>query len=228
MPQCIGEYLCPEIIPMKKFILVILAIICAVVTVGAQPRFTYDDIADGKFRAKSVGGLRSMADGNHYTTFEDGCIYRHAYNGREQKSLILDVKSVGIEGRIGDYTFSPDESKILLRLDSEPLYRRSHFSRYVVYDLASGTVESVDESGRLRWVEFAPNGKKVAFVKDNNLYIRDLECRFTYPVTEDGEWNHIINAMPIGCMRRSGALTMPLSGRPMVSKLFSSKATRVG
>ena len=181
---------------MKKFILVILAIICAAVAVGAQPRFTYDDIADGKFRAKSVGGLRSMADGNHYTTFEGGCIYRHAYNGREQKSLILDVKSVGIEGRVGDYTFSPDESKILLRLDSEPLYRRSHFSRYMVYDFASGTVESVDESGRLRWVEFAPNGKKVAFVKDNNLYIRDLECRFTYPVTEDGEWNHIINAMP--------------------------------
>ena len=159
VPQCIGEYLCPEIIPMKKFILVILAIICAVVTVGAQPRFTYDDIADGKFRAKSVGGLRSMADGNHYTTFEDGCIYRHAYNGREQKSLILDVKSVGIEGAVSDYVFSPDESKILLRLDSEPLYRRSHFSRYVVYDVASGTVESVDESGRLRWVEFAPNGK---------------------------------------------------------------------
>lgn len=181
---------------MKRLLTIVVALAAVVMGVVAQPRFTYDDIADGKFRAKSVGGLRSMADGRHYTTMADGVIYRHSYDTSDSKQVLVNLGAAGVEGRVMDYTFSPDESKILFRLNSTPLYRRSHFSEYVVYDLATKSLEKVDESDDVRWAEFAPNGRKVAFVKDNNLYIRDLECDFTYPVTDDGEWNHIINGMP--------------------------------
>lgn len=181
---------------MKRTIAIWTMLVVAVGALSAQPRFVYDDIADGKFAQRSVAGLRSMADGRHYTTFRNGVIVRHAYEGREQSVELLDVKSLGIEGRVEEYTFSPDERRIMFRIDSEPLYRRSHHSHYAVYDLTSGELESVDESHSVRWAEFSPNGTKVAFVKDNNLYIRDLECDFTYPLTTDGEWNHIINGMP--------------------------------
>ncbi|MBR4851574.1 MAG: S9 family peptidase, partial [Tidjanibacter sp.] len=177
-----------------KRLLTILAGLVAVQIAAAQPRFTYDDIADGKFSAKSVSGLRSMADGEHYTVRENGAIYRCSYAESGKKELVvrLDI----FDGEVHDYTFSPDESKILVRLSSKALYRRSHFSHYVVYDRQSEEVVAVDESGDVRWVEFSPKGDKVAYVKGNNLYINDLEQKFTYPLTTDGEWNHIINGMP--------------------------------
>ena len=177
-----------------KRLLTILAGLVAVQIAVAQPRFTYDDIADGKFSAKSVSGLRSMADGEHYTVRENGAIYRCSYAESGKKELVvrLDI----FDGEVHDYTFSPDENKILVRLSSKPLYRRSHYSRYVVYDRQSEEIMAVDESGDVRWVEFSPKGDKVAYVKDNNLYINDLEQKFTYPLTTDGEWNHIINGMP--------------------------------
>ena len=177
-----------------KRLLTILAGLVAVQIAAAQPLFTYDDIADGKFSAKSVSGLRSMADGEHYTVRENGAIYRCSYAESGKKELV--VKLDIFDGEVHDYTFSPDESKILVRLSSRALYRRSHFSRYVVYDRQSEEVVAVDESGDVRWVEFSPKGDKVAYVKDNNLYINDLKQKFTYPLTTDGEWNHIINGMP--------------------------------
>ncbi len=176
---------------MKRF-LVTLCLLCGALAVSAQPKFTYADIASGKFAQKSVAGLRSMNDGEHYTILDAKGIYRLSYLDRDKREVVFE----GFEGEIADYTFSPDESKILLRISSRPLYRRSHFSKYVVYDRASGEMVDVDESSDVRYALFSPNGKKVAYVKDNNIFINDLEQKFTYQITEDGSWNHIINGMP--------------------------------
>lgn len=183
---------------MKRIATILTVLLASVATlVAQQPHFaTYNELASGRFAQRSVYGLRSMADGKHYTTLEDGTIYRYSYEDRTHRQEVCNTSTVGIEGYVADYTFSPDEQKILFRLDSEPLYRRSHHSRYVVYDLKEGKVQSVDESNRLRWAVFAPQGDRVAFVKDNNIFLRDLAQEFTYQVTEDGEWNKIINGMP--------------------------------
>lgn len=182
-----------KMISMKRFF-VVLCLLCGTMLVDAQPKFTYADIAAGRFAQKSVGGLRSMSDGEHYTILENGVIYRCSYTKRDRKESLLDTKVV--EGVVADYTFSPDESKILLRLDSRPLYRRSHFSKYVVFDRTTGEFADVDESKDVRYAIFSPDGKKVAYVKDNNIFINDLEQKFTYQITEDGCWNYIINGMP--------------------------------
>ena len=181
---------------MKKVLTSIVMVAATIMAVVAQPRFTYDDILAGKFGQKSIYGLRSMADGEYYTTLERGVVCRYSYDKRDVREVLCDTKAVGIEGGVNDYTFSADESKIMFRLNSRPLYRRSHFSKYVVYDIKSGEIKNVDESNDVRFAVFAPAGNKVAFVKDNNIYVRDLEQEFTYQITFDGEWNKIINGMP--------------------------------
>ena len=40
---------------------------------------------------------------------------------------------------------------------------------------------------------FSPDGSKIAFVKDNNLYVYEVSTGQTKAVTTDGKWNHIIN-----------------------------------
>lgn len=179
---------------MKRLGVLMMTLLLGVFAMNAQPKFTYADIAAGKFAQKSVAGLRSMKDGEHYTIMENDGLYRCSYAKSGEKELLV---SFGLlDGAVADYAFSADENKVLIRLNSRPLYRRSHFSNYAVYDLTSGELVEVDESGDVRYALFSPKGDKVAYVKDNNIYIHDLEQRFTYAVTTDGEWNHIINGMP--------------------------------
>ena len=40
---------------------------------------------------------------------------------------------------------------------------------------------------------FSPNGQKVAFVYENNLYFKDLNSQEVVQITTDGKWNEIIN-----------------------------------
>lgn len=181
---------------MKRFGMMMAALVLGVVVASAQPKFDYGDIASGKFSQKSIRGLRSMNDGEHYTTMKAGVISRYAYEGEQQGEVLCNVSELGLKGWVDDYTFSPDEKKILFRLNSRPLYRRSHFSKYVVYDLADKSLVEVDESGDVRYALFSPTGDKVAYVKDNNIFVRDLTDGDCVQVTEDGQWNHIINGMP--------------------------------
>ncbi|MBO5693714.1 MAG: S9 family peptidase [Tidjanibacter sp.] len=181
---------------MKRFGMMMAAFVLGVVVASAQPKFDYGDIASGKFSQKSIRGLRSMNDGEHYTTMKAGVISRYAYEGEQQGDVLCNVSELDLKGWVDDYTFSPDEKKILFRLNSRPLYRRSHFSKYVVYDLADKSLVEVDESGDVRYALFSPTGNKVAYVKDNNIFVRDLADGGCVQVTEDGQWNHIINGMP--------------------------------
>ena len=68
-----------ELIDMKKF-LVVLCLLCGALGASAQPKFTYSDIAAGKFSQKSVRGLRSMSDGEHYPIRKANAIYRSSYS----------------------------------------------------------------------------------------------------------------------------------------------------
>lgn len=206
---------------MKKF-LVVFCLLCGALVASAQPKFTYADIAAGKFSQKSVRGLRSMSDGEHYTIHKANAIYRCSYSDREKSELLVDF---GLSGEwFSDYTFSSDESKILLRFSSRSLYRRSHYSHYAVYDLESGEMIDVDESDDVRYALFSPDGEKVAYVKDNNIFINDLEQKFTYQITEDGEWNHIINGMPDWVYEEEWGIDHAFSWSPDGSKIAFLKS----
>ena len=47
--------------------------------------------------------------------------------------------------------------------------------------------------GKQRLAQLSPTGDKVAFVRDNNIYISDLASGEETTVTTDGQFNHIIN-----------------------------------
>lgn len=75
----------------------------------------------------------------------------------------------------------------------ESVYRRSPKASYFVYDLATKKVTELSDKGKQMFPHFSPDGKKIAYVRDNNLYIRNLETGFETPVTSDGEMNKIKN-----------------------------------
>ena len=66
----------------------LFAALAAGTTAGAQA-FDYDDIADGLLRPAQLAGIRSTADGEHYTVIRDGNIRRHRYDTADPGVALL-------------------------------------------------------------------------------------------------------------------------------------------
>ena len=158
-----------------------------------QKKITLEDIyVNDKFSEMNVKGVRSMNDGEHFTTLEESRkIVKYSYKTGE----IVDIPFNTIEAnfKIKAYEFSSDESKILLAVNAEYIYRRSYTADYYVYDISSQKLQKLSDKGRQKYAHFSPNALKVGFVRDNNIFIKDLESNIEKQITFDGKFNHIIN-----------------------------------
>jgi len=91
-----------------------------------------------------------------------------------------------------DYKLSEDKKRLIFFTGSEPIYRRSSKATAYLFDRASKKTTRLNE-GKIMHASFSPDGSKVAFVKDNNLYVYDISTAQTKAITTDGKWNYIIN-----------------------------------
>ncbi|MBN8685755.1 MAG: S9 family peptidase [Chitinophagales bacterium] len=80
----------------------------------------------------------------------------------------------------------------LLKKANESIYRRSSKSFVYLYDAGSGKLTKL-ENEKILHPSFSPDGSKVAYVKDNNLYVYDVAAGKATAVTTDGKWNFVIN-----------------------------------
>lgn len=146
-----------------------------------------------QFDTERVEGFRFMNDGRHFTRLVDGAIKKYDIESGDWVDDILTPENLGQETDIRGYEFSEGEDRILLFTNRVNQYRRSFFADYFVFDLESSTLtELFDQPGQMN-ANFSNDGKKVAFVYDNDLYFHDLEQEELIRVTHDGKRNEIIN-----------------------------------
>jgi len=152
------------------------------------------------FSPKGVRGLRSLNDGEHYTVLENKGKQLVMYNYKTGKAVatLLDLNDPRYEAVAGiqDYTFSPDESRILICTNVTPIYRHSFTADYYVFDFKNKELKPLSTGGAQRLATFSPDGTKIAFVRDNNLFITDLRFGSELQITFDGKFNQIINGAP--------------------------------
>ncbi len=167
----------------------------------AQSRITLEDLwIKYAFVAKGPKGFNAMNDGLHYTELgeADGytVISKYAIKTGKKVSEVVSSKDIKYQARsieIGNYQFSPTEDKILFIENMEPVYRHSWLADCFVYDIKTKQIVPVSEKGKIMFPTFSPNGRKLAFVRDNNLYIKDLINNTETAVTTDGALNKIKN-----------------------------------
>jgi len=152
----------------------------------------------GTFRSSYVSGLRSMNDGENYTTQEGNTIVKSSYITGEQVSVVFDVAKDAQEmiSEFEDYEFSANEKKILLTAATEPIYRHSFTAEYFIYDIEKKELKKLSENGRQQLATFSPDGTKIAFVRENNIYVKSLITNQETAITTDGKFNYIINGAP--------------------------------
>ena len=169
----------------------------------AQEEYSNEKIWGGEFWAQSVWGVQSMGKGTSYTTMnndpEEGTmIEEFSYkSGKKLKTIATSLSAFDdARERFSSYTFSDDERFILLTTDVESMYRHSFHANFYIYDTKTGDEAKplTDFSkGKQRLATFSPSADKVAFVRDNNVFIANLLDGTETQVTDDGLFNHIIN-----------------------------------
>ena len=179
---------------------------CTVVTLNANAQngtklFEFDDFfKNNTFYSPGVRGFRSMKDGENYIASEGRGtkLVIHSYETGETVKTLLDISTLKNDKlkAFSDYSFNSDESKILLLTDKEAIYRRSFTANYFVYDIIKQTLTPVSEKGKQQLATFSPDGTKIAFVRQNNLFYTDLTSGSETQITSDGKFNYIINGAP--------------------------------
>ncbi len=185
---------------MKRFFWLSIVLVLVGTSTFAQEKkkIALEDIwMKYSFFGDGVYGVRSMNDGINYTSFTNRAqseLAQYSYKTGKSISTIVKVTDIKVDGiqAIEDYEFSADESKLVVAYNTEPIYRYSSKANYVVYDLKKKETKKLDED-LIMYATLSPQGNKVAFVKNNNLFWQDLESGKTTQITTDGEWNKIIN-----------------------------------
>ena len=163
-------------------------------------QLTIEDINAGQYYARSIRGVTPMNDGEHYTQLspDNKRIVKYSYKTGKEVGVIFDVETArecDLE-KIQGYIFSPDEKRILIETEREPIYRRSYSSVYHLYSVENNKLSELTE-GKIRIPVFSPDGNLIAFVRDNNIFlIKLLYGGSESQITKDGEINKVINGAP--------------------------------
>ena len=160
----------------------VVALICTSVTAFSQK--TYRELSSISRLNRSVSGLRSMNDGEHYTISRGGAVLRFSYTDESVCDTLY-------KGRFSSYVLSPKEDMVVVGNNFRPVYRRSFYADYDIVTVPDGRM--VHSLKDIRDLSLSPDSKMIAYAKDNNLFIAELGGA-ERAVTSDGEWNKIINA----------------------------------
>ena len=160
---------------------------------------TLEDIwAKPTFRAASVPGFDWMHDGRYYAALENGSLVQHEVTTGKTLQTLVSAAELTLPGAdkpvaVDGYSFNADEQKILFTTGTEPIYRHSSQASYYVFDRASKKLTALSSGGKQGYATFSPDGKRVAFVRDNNLFVTDLATMVETAVTSNGVKNNLIN-----------------------------------
>lgn len=179
-----------------------LALLFVLISVsGLYAQLTLENIwYSREFSPKFVAGLQNLNDGISYCKLEENEDKSRSCNRYEIKTgnllstlfstdkILYQEKPIQIES----YAFSEDETRVLISNGFESVYRHSGKSNVWVYELKTGKLHKITGK-KIMYATMSPDGSKVAYVSDNNLFYYDITKKKDIQLTFDGLKNSVIN-----------------------------------
>lgn len=146
-----------------------------------------------EFDTESLPARRWSKKSSAYFTLEKGELLRHdPATGKSEvvvpkKDFIPRTRQepLAVEG----YEFSADESKLLIYTNSQRVWRRNTRGDYWLLDVKGRSLRKLGGDAppaSMMFATLSPDGTRVAFVRENNLYVQNLEDLKVTPLTSDG------------------------------------------
>jgi dipeptidyl-peptidase-4 len=163
-------------------------------------QISLEEIWNGSFRTERMQALHSLNNGKQYSVLnfnrQDGSSSIDIYDYQTLKKVETLVSSDDIRAIKGffDYSFSVDESKVVLTTNEVPVFRRSRLGEYYVYTIETKDLVKVSDN-LVQEPTLSPDGTKIAYGYENNLYVKDLVTGEVEQITTDGKKNEIINGI---------------------------------
>ena len=165
-----------------------------------QNQLLRDAFLNHKYSARPFGPARWLNGGESFTTVEPSPAGRGArdivrYDTSSGKRDILisasDLIPPGAKEplQIQDYDWSSDMNRLLVYTNSQRVWRQNTRGDYWVFDRRAKTLRKLGGDAApatLMFATFSPDGSRVAYVHDNNLYVQDVQTAAIIQLTHDG------------------------------------------
>lgn len=185
---------------MKNITKCLFLLVLTSVSALAQQKLTLEEIWGGAFRTQGMTALEALKNTNQYTVLnfdratKSSQIDLYDFATLEKVATLIDSKNhKELEG-IDSYTFSKDEKKILIANHSDAIFRHSFTADYFIYDITAKSLVKLADY-KVQEPTFSPDGTKIAYAYQNNLYVYDLGSKKHTQITTDGKKNAVINGI---------------------------------
>jgi dipeptidyl-peptidase-4 len=159
-----------------------------------------------EFSPKFFGPARWLSDGNGYTTLEPSA---SASGGRDivrydvekgTREVLVAVEKLIPEGaakplRLNNYQWSPDAKSLLIFTNTKKVWRINTRGDYWILNLGTWKLRKIGgnaPASSLMFAKFSPDGRKVGYVSEHNIFVEDIETGQIKQLTTDGS-NTMIN-----------------------------------
>jgi len=165
-----------------------------------EKQVSLEEIWNGEFSQQRLESLNSLNNGDEYIVLNQdrskgtSSIDVYAYKSGEKKRSLVNSTNLQDVNRFSSYQLSDNEAQVLLGTDMEQIYRHSSRGIFYVYDMSSKSLKKLTDR-KVQEPTFSPDGSKVAYVFENNIFIQDLASGKETQVTTDGKINENINGV---------------------------------
>ena len=183
---------------MRSHLTAALAALALAAPLGAQQadssRLTLERIYAGdELDPRFINQLRWSEGGAAYITVERGELVRYE-TATGARSVLVSARALTPAGAdrplaVQGYEFSPDGGRLLIYTNSRRVWRVASRGDYWVLDRASGRLTKLGGGAApstLMFAKFSPDSRRVGYVRENNLYVEELDGGRITPLTRDG------------------------------------------
>ncbi|WP_286234513.1 S9 family peptidase [Thalassotalea sediminis] len=173
---------------------------------------------DYEFRSDYIGQIRWLEDGTGYTSVEKSKTTKADDKGKQvpigrdivlynpetlQGEVLVSAEQLTPRNTekplaIHDYIWSGDRKQLLIYTNSKKVWRSNSRGDYWVLNLSTNALVKLGgdaaKPSSLMFAKFSPDGTRVAYVRDDNIYVENLNDNSISQLTHDAG-NGIINGL---------------------------------
>lgn len=151
------------------------------------------------FQPQFPGNVRWLKSGDAYTKLERSASGKGmdlvSFNAETgSRTVLIPAEKLVPQGAsaplaLNGYDWSADDQKLLIYTNSKKVWRLNTRGEYWVLDIASGKLTKLGGNASpstLMFAKFSPDGRRVGYVRENNLYVENLADGKITQLTNDG------------------------------------------